>query len=235
MKFMNLPYRNISLGLLYVVLFISITALYFASKERNIYSRALSKTENKLGESLRTKVSYYNSQAPYLNAHQNTRQITLRYCTSLPCMDSLENQFQKKLSDASLISYQERPFLYTYDFPQWDELKSLLRLLPITWWYHESVMGHTDLTFDKLVLIEGVLEGPFLAREDIDPVIQSNNFISINGGPFIRDLSQWFSVPYSDTLKITHFKDNFSYGMRRDSVLREYVFDVRHLKPEKEK
>lgn len=211
------------------MLLVLVGKLYLTAETRFSYSKALSSTEAQLSEELKHKVAYLNSQAPYLVDYKRSRKLDLEYCENLSCIDSLELHFQEKLSDTTIVSDNTFPFLYTQEFNQWNKLKSLMRLQPLVMIYEEAVMGHAEMFFTKAAIIKGAFGEPFVGFRDYNPVLD-NNLISINNGHFLRDTFQWFTVPYTDTLKITYFKDNFSYGMGRDSIIKKYVYDISHLK-----
>lgn len=231
---MKRRFWNISVALLYGVLIVLMIQLYFTADLRNAYAQALTLEEEQIKEELKRRVGYLNSQVPYIRCPENQIELDLKYCESLSCIDSLERHFQEELTYHTIEKSNSFPFLYSETFSHWDTLKALYRLEPLVDIFDSELSAHSYLLFNHFVVMKGVFTEPFIGHEDYYHPWLFNNTISINDGPFIKGKpfsSQWFTVPHSDTLKLTYFKDNYSYGYGRDSIIKRYVYDISHLKP----
>lgn len=220
--------------MLYGVLIVLMIQLYFTAESRNSYAQALNSAEEQLRVELKNEVAYLNSQVPYLSDYQYHRKLRVKYCESLPCIDSLEQQFQEKIERSTIVKSKAFPFLYSNKFSHWNELKALSRLKRLVDIYNYEVMANSGMYFRKYMVLNGVFSGPLLGSKDYYHPDICNNLLSINDGPFIKGKpfsSQWFTVPHSDTLKLTYFKDNYSYGYGQDSIIKRYVYDISHFKP----
>src|SRR6056297_2502837 len=229
---MKQRFWNISIALLYGVLIALMIQLYFTYELRVAYAQALMSKEEQLIEELKNEVAYLNSQVPYLSPHLNHKNLSLKYCESLPCIDSLERQFQQKKEASTIVKSKSLPFLYLGKFSHWDKLKSIFRLKRVVDIYTYDVMAPMGMYFRKFMVINGIFSEPLLGSKDYYHPDICNNLLSINDGPFIKGKpfsSLWFTVPHSDTLKLTYFKDNYSYGYGRDSIIKRYVYDISDL------
>ena len=229
---MKRRFWNISIALLYGVLIVLMIQLYFTAELRHSYAQALNSAEEQLRTELKNEVAYLNSQVPYLSYYQDHRKLRVKYCESIHCIDTLEQQFQEKLEDFDIVKTGSKSFLYSNEFNHWNELRALTRLWPLVHHYIDGVMGHSDLTFFNVRWIKGVFSEPFVGYEAYYHPGICNNLLSINDGPYIKckpSTPLWFNIPHSDTLKLTYFKDNYSYGYGRDSIIKRYVYDISNL------
>jgi hypothetical protein len=163
---MKRRFWNISIALLYGLLIVLMVQLYFTFELRNSYAQALNSVEKQLRAELKNEVAYLNSQVPYLSPHKNYMNLNLKYCESLPCIDSLERQFQEKKETSTIVKSKSLPFLYSNNFSHWNELKSLSRLKRIVDIYTYDVMTPRGMYFRKYMVINGVFSEPLLGYKD---------------------------------------------------------------------
>lgn len=224
--------KLIKIGLLILLVGTCVKLIYTFS-DWYPYNLYLSGIERMKADELKEEIEFVKHQSKYLHPHINKDSLNIWYCEEYSCIDSLESQLIRK--DTIFMSYFDREDVHwkKHDFSRWDKLKYLFRL--------ES---HLELYYYTAWYWECGLEWPFTGKvynyltDSVQVVqfeldlIKNNNILTYNNDAIQIDTSYWFKVPYEDTIRIKYFKDNYSYAMGGDSIIKEYVLDASHLKSE---